>query len=61
MSKDGRETDSHLDTQAEALVLDEDDKFVFLGLKVSKRWLTQNFRFLQALASVRNITVRREL
>ena len=48
-------------THPEALILDEDDEFVFVGFKVPKQWLTQNFRFLQALASVRNMTVRRGL
>jgi hypothetical protein len=53
--------DNHLETHPEALILDEDDEFVFVGFKVPKQWLTQNFRFLQALASVRNMTVRRGL
>jgi hypothetical protein len=49
--KDDR--DNHLETHPEALIFDEDEEFVLVGLKISKQWLSQNLRFLQALSRVR--------
>ena len=45
--------DDHLENRPEASLFDMDDEFVFVGLKVSKIWLRENFRFLEQLARAR--------
>jgi hypothetical protein len=47
------EWDFHLEDHPEALVLDQDDEFVLLAFKISKRRLTRYLRFLQQLARMR--------